>query len=218
MFIHQVYKISNISRLIRLQRVGLLNWSRSFWLIFLGQGFLVIFIEFLFELLPLLEEVQCLNLLPGMPLIEHPVWGHGLPGVNNTAGVVLEDGGVVVLFSPTFPANEVSVQSVLQMVPSYLLFPVVQHFGQNPHIFDTPGLLKPGSQHHSVEPEVPPLNSPALHGPVGLLVEPTDSLGVCKDLSGPDTRHHVWNVSLVMTTNVQMVRNNLWLIRSRRYK
>ena len=120
MFIHQVYKISNISRLIRLQRVALLDWSRSFWLIFLGQGFLVIFIEFFFKLLPLLEEVQCLNLLPGMPLIEHPVWGYGLPGVNNTAGVVLEDGRVVVLFSPTFPANDGSVQSVLQnVIPTY---------------------------------------------------------------------------------------------------
>ena len=99
---------------------------------------------------------------------------------------------------------------------SLLLFPVVQHFGQNPHIFDTPGLFKSCSQHDSVEPEVPPLDGPALHSPIGFLVEPTDSLGVCENLSGPDTRHHVWNVSLVMTTDVQMVRNILWLILSKR--
>ena len=83
---------------------------------------------------------------------------------------------------------------------SHLLFPIVQHLGQDPHVLDSTGLIEPGPQHHGVEPEVVPLDGPALHGPVGLLVEPTDSLGVCEDLSGPNTRHRVWNVSLVMMT------------------
>ena len=72
-----------------------------------------------FELLPLLKKVQCLNLLPRMPLIEHPVRGHGLSGVDNTAGVVLEDGGVVVLFSPAFPAKSVLLQISLIEGHSY---------------------------------------------------------------------------------------------------
>ena len=45
-----------------------------------------------------------------MPLVEHPVRSHGLSVLDNTAGVILENGGVVVLLSPAFPetiANEI---------------------------------------------------------------------------------------------------------------
>ena len=80
-----------------------MDWGRGFWLILLSQRLLVIFIEIRFELLPLLKEVESLDLLPGMPLVEHPVRSHGLSGVHDTAGVGLEDGRVVVLFLPTFP-------------------------------------------------------------------------------------------------------------------
>ena len=49
-------------------------------------------------------------LLPRMPLVEHPVRCHGLSVLDNTAGVILENGRVVVLLSPAFPetiANEI---------------------------------------------------------------------------------------------------------------
>ena len=45
-----------------------------------------------------------------MPLVEHPVRCHGLSVLDNTAGVILENGGIVVLLSPAFPdkkANEI---------------------------------------------------------------------------------------------------------------
>ena len=80
------------------------------------------------------------------------------------------------------------------MVSWYILlrFSVLQHLGQDPHVLDAPGLVKPGPQNHSIEPEVIPLDGPALHGPVGFLVEPADPLGVGEDLSGPNSGH-VWN-------------------------
>ena len=40
-----------------------------------------------------------------MPLVEHPVRCHGLSVLDNTAGVILENGGVVVLLSPAFPVT-----------------------------------------------------------------------------------------------------------------
>ena len=40
-----------------------------------------------------------------MPLVENPVRCHGLSVLDNTTGVILKNGGVIVLLSPAFPDN-----------------------------------------------------------------------------------------------------------------
>ena len=87
------------------QRGELHHGSGSLRLVFLGQRLLIIFIELLFELFPLIEVVHHLHLLPGVPLVQHPVGGDGLTVVADTAGVILEDGGVIMLFSPALPGK-----------------------------------------------------------------------------------------------------------------
>ena len=58
------------------------------------------------------------------------------------------------------------------MTKLFLLFSILQHLGQDSHVFDAPSLVKPGPQDDGIEPEVVSLYGPALHGPVGLLVQP----------------------------------------------
>ena len=65
--------------------------SGSLRLVFLGQRLLIIFIELLFELFPLIEVVHHLHLLPGVPLVQHPVRSDGLTIVTDTVGIILED-------------------------------------------------------------------------------------------------------------------------------
>ena len=67
------------------------NGSWGLRLVFLGQRLLIVFIELLLELLPLLEVVHHLHLLPGVPLVQHPVRSDGLTIVTDTAGIILED-------------------------------------------------------------------------------------------------------------------------------
>ena len=78
-------------------------------------------------------------------------------------------------------------------------------------------------------PEVVSLYSPALHSPVGLLVEPADPLGVGQDLSRSHTSGHygLWNqesvqlqiqisstkmVNICYSTDLLSSINHLWLI------
>ena len=71
---------------------GLLhNWSRGLRLVFLSQGLLIVLIELLLQLLSLPEVVHHLDLLPGVPLVQHPVRSDGLTIVTDTAGIILED-------------------------------------------------------------------------------------------------------------------------------
>ena len=43
-----------------------------------------------------------------MPLVENPVRCHGLSVLDNTTGVILKNGGVIVLLSPAFPDTMVN--------------------------------------------------------------------------------------------------------------
>ena len=88
-------------------------------MVFLGQRLLIIFIELLFELFPLIEVVHHLHLLPGVPLVQHPVGGDGLTVVADTAGVILEDGGVIMLFSPALPGKLDITCALKKLVKTY---------------------------------------------------------------------------------------------------
>ena len=72
-------------------------------MVFLGQGLLVVLVELLLELLPLLEVVHHLDLLPGVPLVQHPVGGDRLTIVTDSVGIILEDRWVIMLLPPTLP-------------------------------------------------------------------------------------------------------------------
>ena len=60
-------------------------------MVFLGERLLIVFIELLLELFPLLEVVHHLDLLPRVPLVQHPVRRNGLTIVTDTVGIILED-------------------------------------------------------------------------------------------------------------------------------
>ena len=81
-----------------------------------------------------------------MPLVENPVRCHGLSVLDNTTGVILENGGVIVLLSPAFP--DTMVNEIYEM-----LFPVLQYLGRDLHVLDAPSLIEPCSQHNRVEPD-----------------------------------------------------------------